>query len=282
MRLLEELEEVMLTEWQYFWLFQVFYKLVLCLTKLSFVVFYLRIFPSKKFHRICYLTMAVIVCGVLGFVLATVFQCIPIEGSWNQKIHRHCIDNSWFRWWWAGYNTATDLWVFLMPMPLLARLQLDLVRKIGVMLMFALGLFVCITSIIRMHALVESTTTHDPTWGSFDALLWSSIEASCGIICACLPYLKHPIKYAFPRLFSSFSASRRSRSKPTYKLSAFSSHGGATRSRGTAGQWTNLESDSVRSHEPIAPNQIVMKTDISLQTDYVDSHEPIHRPMAGV
>jgi hypothetical protein len=261
---------------QYFWFFQVFYKLVLCLTKVSFVVFYLRIFPSKRFHQLCFVTMGVIVIGVVGFVFATVFQCVPVAGSWNKTLHSKCIDNSWFRWWWAGYNTVTDLWVFLMPMPLLARLQLDLVRKIGVMLMFALGLFVCITSIIRMRALVESTTTTDPTWGSFDALLWSSIEASCGIICACLPFLKHPIKYVFPKLFPSLS-SRRSRSRPTYKISGFSSRGGAggTRNRAT-GQWESLENGSVGSGDPIAPNQIVMKTDISLQMDYINSHKPIH------
>ncbi|KAL1966722.1 hypothetical protein VTN77DRAFT_3919 [Rasamsonia byssochlamydoides] len=265
---------------KYFWLFQVFYKLVLCLTKLSFIVFYLRIFPSKGFHHICFLTMAVIVTGVIGFVFATIFQCVPIAGSWDKNIHSHCIDNSWFRWWWAGYNTGTDLWVFLMPMPLLAQLQLDLVRKIGVMLMFALGLFVCITSVIRMRALVESTTTTDPTWGSFDALLWSAIEASCGIICACLPFLKHPIKYIFPKLFSSLGGSRHSRSRPTYKLSALSSRGGGTR-RAT-GQWTNLENASIRSHEPIAPNQIMMKTDISLKTDYVDPDELHHQTIPGV
>jgi hypothetical protein len=245
------------------------------LTKLSFLTFYLRIFPSKQFHRICHLTMGVIIGGVLGFVIATIFQCVPVAGSWEKTLPAKCINNAWFRWWWAGYNTATDIWICLLPMPLLARLQLDTVRKVGVMLMFALGLFVCVTSIVRITALVQSVNTTDPTWGSWDALLWSAIEASTGIICACLPFLKHPLKQMFPRLFSSFD-SKVSRSRPTYKLSALSQRGHRTHPNG---EWQNLESSKVAtgtgsigtggSEEAIVPGHIMMKTDISLKTERV-------------
>jgi hypothetical protein len=244
----------------------VLYKLTLCFTKLSFLAFYLRIFPTKKFRYICYFTMGVIAFGVFSFVMVTIFQCVPVAGSWEKSLPSKCIDNSWFRWWWAGFNTATDLWVFLLPMPLLARLQLDLARKIGVMIMFALGLFTCITSILRMHALVESVATVDPTWGSFDALLWSVIEADCGIICACLPFLKPLVKRLFPRLFSSLN-SRSARKTSGYKLSGFGRSGPRSHD---ASQWTNLDQQKsvTGSEEAVAPGQILMKTDISLQTDY--------------
>jgi hypothetical protein len=159
----------------------------------------------------------------------------------------------------------------MLPMPLLARLQLDKVRKIGVMLMFALGLFVCITSIVRIHALQQSVKTDDPTWGSSDALLWSAIEADCGIICACLPYLKHPLKQLFPRIFSTLG-SRAHRSRPTYKLSAFSSSRGYHRHSTATDDWKTLATPGrMGSQDPIAPNQIIMKTDISLKTERMDS-----------
>jgi hypothetical protein len=217
---------------------------------------------------------SVVIAGVFSFVLATIFQCVPVQGNWIKTLNPKCIDNTWFRWWWAGYNTATDLVIFLMPMPLLARLKLDKTRKIGVMLMFALGLFVCVTSVIRMTALVSSVATTDPTWGSFDALTWSAIEASCGIICACLPFLKHPIKQIFPRMFTSLG-SRKSRSRPTYKLSALSTK--MSRNRSTS-QWESLDNYEGGSQDPIAPpNQIIMKTDVSVNTHAViDSEEKDH------
>lgn len=224
--------------------------------------------------------MAIVISGTFGFIMATIFQCIPIESNWNKHIHKTCINNAIFRWCWAGYNTLMDIWVCLMPMPLLARLQLDTARKVGVMIVFSFGLFVCITSIIRMRAMEESTTTDDPTWGSFDALTWSAIEASTGIICACLPFLKHPLKQIFPRLFSSFTTSGKTRSRPSYGLSKLESRNGTQVSTGgtkpwtdtTNNAWTNIENDngSTGSQEPIAHNQIMLKTDISLRSEYID------------
>lgn len=224
---------------------------------------------------VCFVTMAIVISGTFSFIVATIFQCNPIKSNWNKHMHKTCVNNTIFRWSWAGYNTAMDIWICLMPMPLLARLQLDTIRKIGVIIVFSLGLFVCVTSIIRMQAMEQSTTTHDPTWGSFDALTWSAIEASTGIICACLPFLKHPIKQAFPRLFSSFTTSRKTRSRPTYGLSKLESRNGtqvgAAWNDTANNAWTNVDNDngSTGSQEPIAHNQIIMKTDISLKTDYV-------------
>ncbi|KAH8702074.1 hypothetical protein BGW36DRAFT_372151 [Talaromyces proteolyticus] len=262
---------------KFFWVFQVTYKLVLGLTKLSFLTFYLRIFPSKRFHLICHITMGVIIGGVIGFVFATIFQCIPVKGSWEKHIGATCINNAWFRWWWAGYNTATDIWICLLPMPLLARLQLNLVRKVGVMLMFALGLFVCVTSIIRINALVQSVATDDPTWGSWEALLWSAIEANCGIICACLPFLKHPLKQLVPKLFTSIT-SKGTRSRPTYnyKLSALSSRGHHGYQQTDDLGNLAMSSKGMGSQDPIntiGPGQVMVKTDISLRTEPVHNDE---------
>ncbi|KAL2004738.1 hypothetical protein VTN00DRAFT_3266 [Thermoascus crustaceus] len=165
----------------YFYLFQVFYKFVLCLNKLSFLFLYMRLFPTPKFRIVCLASIVIVAGGTLGFVVATIMQCIPIEKYWERPLTGHCVNNMAFRWSWAPFNTILDIWVCLMPLPVIRRLQMDTLKKAGIMLLFVLGLFVCVTSIIRMEALVDSTTTRDATWGSFMALLWSSIEASTGI-----------------------------------------------------------------------------------------------------
>ena len=259
--------------------------MTICFNKLSFISLYLRLFPSKKFRSLCYATIAVIVTGTFGFCIATIFQCSPVQASWHKHLPgKKCIDNAAFRWWWAGYNTASDLWIFAMPLPLLMQLQLDRTRKIGLIVVFSLGLFVCITSIVRMVYIAVSTTTTDPTWGSWDALLWSAIEAGTGIICACLPILKHPIQRTFPAIFTTLSSTARSRSKPTYGSYGFSSSGGGgLRSKtrppvhnaaswgdtSSTDHWTmigNGRRPSADSREPIADDQILMKTDFEMQT----------------
>lgn len=267
----------MLNSGQFFYIFQVLYKVVLCMNKLSFLTFYLRMFPTRRFRMICYITIAVIVTGVCAYVFATIFQCIPVSAFWYRSIPKRCIKNSWFRWWWAGYNTATNLWVFMMPMPVLARLKLNLARKIGVMLIFALGLFVCITSIIRMQAMVKSVSTTDPTWGPFDALLWSAIEADCGIICACLPFLKYPLRRMFPKLFFSSGSSNPSnsgnRKGPASKPGDSQNHENHCEQNTVDCVGAVDQSEKGIGYDPVAPGQIVMKTDISLQTDYITQQE---------
>ncbi|OJI99279.1 hypothetical protein ASPVEDRAFT_80895 [Aspergillus versicolor CBS 583.65] len=268
---------------KYFWLFQILYKLTICFNKLSLLSLYLRLFPSKTFRTLCYVTIAIIVGGSIGFIFATVFQCIPVYASWHKQTPgMKCIDNAAFRWSWAAYNTASDIWIFLMPLPRLARLQLDRTRKAGLIVIFSLGLFVCITSIVRMVYIAVSTTTSDPTWGSFDALLWSAIEPGTGIICACLPYLKHPLQRAFPNVFSTLGSSGNSRSKRTYGDYGLSS--GNPRSRVSrprapgdvfwphgdgVDNWAMVANEgrpSADSREPIATGQILMKTDFEMQT----------------
>ncbi|KAE8374704.1 plasma membrane Pth11-like protein [Aspergillus bertholletiae] len=256
---------------KFFWLFQIFYKLVLCLNKLSFLAFYLRLFPTPKFRLICWITTGLVVSSTFGFVIATIFQCTPVHASWHKEIPKKCIKNADFRWSWAAYNTIMDIWVCLMPLPVLAQLHLDRIRKVGVMLVFSMGLFVCITSIIRMWAMVESTKTNDPTWGSFDALLWSAIEASTGIICACLPFLKHPIQRLIPSWFVSLSnGSRKSRSRtrPSYRMSRLGSQSGIrTGEQRDEDYYGEADAESMGSQGPITKGQIVMKTDIVLSSE---------------
>ncbi|PLB44215.1 plasma membrane Pth11-like protein [Aspergillus steynii IBT 23096] len=256
---------------KFFWLFQIFYKLVLGLNKLSFLSFYLRIFPTRTFRLVCWVTIGFVISTTFSFVIATIFQCIPVRASWYKDIPKTCVQNASFRWSWAGINTGLDIWVCLLPLPVLAQLQLDRTRKIGVMLVFCMGLFVCITSIIRMWAMVASTKTHDPTWGSFDALIWSAIEASTGIICACLPMLKHPIQKLLPGWFSSLSnGSRksRSRSRANYQMSRLGSQSGVrTGARGEEDDDIDADAESMGSQGPLAKNQILMKTDIKMHSE---------------
>lgn len=191
--------------WQYFWLFQIFYKFTLFLNKLAFLALYLRLFPTPRFRIVTIATIAVVSAGTCSFVISTVFQCIPVEAYWDHSLGGTCVNNKAVRWSWAAFNTLLDVWVCLMPLPVIHRLQMSPLKKAGVMVLFGLGLFVCVASGIRMVALEDSTTTKDRTWGSFSTLAWSSIEASVGLICTCIPYLRQPLRRLFPRARLLFS-----------------------------------------------------------------------------
>src|ERR1035441_1680826 len=54
-----------------------------------------------------------------------------------------------------------------------------------------------------------------------NAFLWTQVESSVGIICACLPTLKGPITKLFPNLFGSKNRSTRD----AYNLESISKKG---------------------------------------------------------
>ncbi|KAI9692100.1 MAG: hypothetical protein M1822_006330 [Bathelium mastoideum] len=173
----------------YFFFVQLSYKVTLGFNKLAFLMFYHHVFSVKTFQRVCKTSIAVVILGTLSFVVATIFQCVPIRKSRDTQVHGHCIDHSPFGWSWASFNTFTDLFIVFMPIRRVQLLQVKRAKKIGFAVFFSLGIFTCVVSAIRMKELVKSTDTDDDsTFTSEPALLWSVIEAAMGLICCNIPY----------------------------------------------------------------------------------------------
>ncbi|KAF5624969.1 integral membrane protein [Fusarium sp. NRRL 52700] len=81
------------------------------------------------------------------------------------------------------------------PVPEVVKLQMSSEKKVTVLTVLALGGLVCIASGLRIHYLITWTKSIDTTWTMGSVAIWSSVEASMGIISACLPsfrsYLGH-------------------------------------------------------------------------------------------
>ena len=132
---LHELEDAL----KWFFIAQTPYKVVVCLNKTSIVLLYMRIFISKNFQRICYVVLAIIVGWSFAAICATIFQCVPIEGSWNRSTPARCIDQDIF---WVAYavlNILTDVMVLALPLPQIFKLQLKLRGKVMLSGIFLLG-----------------------------------------------------------------------------------------------------------------------------------------------
>ncbi|KFY86844.1 hypothetical protein V500_07355 [Pseudogymnoascus sp. VKM F-4518 (FW-2643)] len=190
----------------YFYIYQIFYKMLVSFTKLSFLYLYVDIFTGHpRFRTVCQLTIYSVWAALIAFTLATTFQCAPIKFNWNKTIKGHCFKAPPFWYAHAAWNTAFDIFVFLLPIPVIRSLQMGRNQKAALMGVFILGAFVCITSIMRVIFLdiAAKTVTDDITFSTNRAFLWTHIESCVGIICACLPTLKAPISRALPKLFPS-------------------------------------------------------------------------------
>lgn len=71
------------------------------------------------------------------------------------------------------------------------------------MIVFALGGFTCIISILRLQSLLVFLQTTDISYHNPLAAIWSNLEVNTGIVCSCLPTLKAMVTRWFPRAFGS-------------------------------------------------------------------------------
>ena len=58
-----------------------------------------------------------------------------------------------------------------------------------------------------MTTLDHSSKAPDPTAGTLVSTIWTTIEASSAVVCACLPMVRTPVQRLVPRLFPSHAAS---------------------------------------------------------------------------
>jgi hypothetical protein len=103
----------------------------------------------------------------------------------------------------AGVNIMTDIAVATLPLPFLNQLQLPNRQRYALMIVFALGGFTCIISILRLQSLLVFLQTTDISYHNPLAAIWSNLEVNIGIVCSCLPTLKAMVTRWFPRTFNS-------------------------------------------------------------------------------
>ncbi|CAI7628390.1 unnamed protein product [Penicillium glandicola] len=184
-----------------FFVSQAFYKLTMNMTKMSILMLYLRIFIQRWFRIICHALLAIITSYMVATFFASVFQCTPVARAWNKTIPGSCIDitTNWYAN--AGFSIATDIIILALPMYPLYKSKIVLNRKIALMIVFALGAFVVVTSVLRMQTLDFSSASPDTTF-DIASSIWTIIEENVGITCACLPMMWAPLARLFPSFFS--------------------------------------------------------------------------------
>ncbi|KAH8802593.1 putative PTH11-typeG-protein-coupled receptor [Xylogone sp. PMI_703] len=259
-----------------FFVFQCFVKNTVGITKLSFLFLYLDIFPQKKFRIICWALIVQISAGLVAMSLTTIFQCTPVRFSWDKTIPGECINIKAFWYGQSGWNTLMDVVVLVLPIPVIVKLQMNRQAKLGLLLVFILGMFVCVTSVERLISLnFNATFALDFTWATGTSVIWTQVEATVGVICACAPSLRIPLARFVPFIFGS------AKQDQSYPLS----DGGYRGTGAPSGSWkdqsnrtkrrggTNVEIDELETsyHGEGSEERITgIKKTVSIELTYVE------------
>jgi hypothetical protein len=180
---------------KFFYACETLYLVILTLTKNSILWFYLRIFPNRIFRICSFVTMAWVKISGVIFVFLQLFQCVPVQFIWDGwkkgdfGAHQ-CLDVTALAFTTATFGIAQDVVILALPLPLLAKLEVSRRSKLGIMLMFSLGVFVLITSCARLWTLLNFGDSVNPTWDYTNAIICTGLEVAVSIIVTSLPAIR--------------------------------------------------------------------------------------------
>ncbi|KAM0738705.1 hypothetical protein ACQRIT_006442 [Beauveria bassiana] len=172
---------------KFFFIAQAPCKITNCLNKVAMIMIYLRQFPSSRFRVGAFTTLGVVVLGSVGSICATIFQCVPVAGAWDESIEAKCIHFGHF--WVANsvMNILTNVIMIALPIPMVQKLKLGKHDKAMLFGLFLLGGFVTVTSILRTTSVQHPLKNRmDITFDFITRGIWTLIEANLGTIIPCL------------------------------------------------------------------------------------------------
>ncbi|KAI9371381.1 hypothetical protein BJX61DRAFT_534863 [Aspergillus egyptiacus] len=189
------------------WLSSMFYLTCLGFVKTSVCWFYTRL-GDKYLTRLSFTMFGVVACQATANVLTAAFQCNPIPKAWDTSLDGTCVDINVFYLANAALNILTDLLTYTLPIRVIFKLQMPRKQKIALIFILCLGLFACVSSIVRITFIPEMLSSADATWAISGAMYWSVIEINIGILAASIPSFKAIASRFLPRLIGEYSSTK--------------------------------------------------------------------------
>ncbi|KAK4172419.1 hypothetical protein QBC36DRAFT_362758 [Triangularia setosa] len=215
----------------------IFYQLSLCLTKLSILSFYLRIFSSchatRRLRTLSLLTIAFLLCYGIPLLFISIFQCHPLPGLFfNQaNLVPHCFDFKPLLIASTSFHTATDAWLIFLIIPVVVRLPRSKIpprQKAMLGVVLSLGVFIIVASLTRLQLSLRvgggpGIHHHDDEAeaGNEDEgvkvantlafFCMTVLELDVAVICACAPTLRPVLRRLWPRVLGDCGLHRERR-----------------------------------------------------------------------
>jgi hypothetical protein len=102
---------------------------------------------------------------------------------WPQMPNSRCWDDGLLTVCCGVANTFADLLVTIIPIPLIARLELPRRRRIGAIVLVGTGFIVCIAGAVRAFYTWQSLiNSYDQTWESYGMFMSATVEIDLGVV----------------------------------------------------------------------------------------------------
>lgn len=142
---------------------------MVCVVKLSLLSIMLRIFaPDRKKVLVIWIGLGILMCYYIPAFFIKVFFCKPISTYWyGPEIGGKCIDQQKVVIADSVISVASDLWILILPLPMIWSLHMSKIKKLRVMGVLGAGGLATAFSIWRLVIMVKAGGSTDIT------LLWT-------------------------------------------------------------------------------------------------------------
>ncbi|KAK1975685.1 CFEM domain-containing protein [Colletotrichum cereale] len=188
------------------YVFGLLYFFCLAFIKISIVFLYFRIFPDERFRKVLWVTQVFNLLLLISYAAGQLALCQPLELAWvgwTKEVPGKCFNRNEFIISHGAINVALDLWMLGLPLTQLYGLRMQRRKKLGVMVMLSLGVFLTAVSAYRLKAVMDFATSYNASADSLATSIWSHIELCVGVIVACLPSTRQVWIKVFPTVLKA-------------------------------------------------------------------------------
>ncbi|KAH8163457.1 hypothetical protein CIB48_g4790 [Xylaria polymorpha] len=160
--------------------------------RLSVIIFYFRIFPTKIVRRGGYILAAACISWFVAIEALNLATCKPIEFMWDRSLNGHCISAPEGVIILGAANVVIDAVTVILPIHEVLKLNLSREKKLVIFGVFLIGGIACAASLARLVSIsLYLTNDGEDGTGATSALLSATTgyEIYIAIIGACAPTL---------------------------------------------------------------------------------------------
>ncbi|RYC64117.1 hypothetical protein CHU98_g2087 [Xylaria longipes] len=128
-------------------------------------------------------------------VIISAISCSPHEKIWHPTIPGRCFNTKAFFISNAALNLASDIIILALPQRVIWTLKMPTQKKIGVSVVFAVGVIASLVGAGRLTRAVMYYLSNDNLYNVSSVFLWCTAELSVAFLVFCLP--------AVPKIFSA-------------------------------------------------------------------------------
>ncbi|KAA6415435.1 MAG: hypothetical protein FRX48_00150 [Lasallia pustulata] len=167
---------------------QIIQILVLCLAKISLVLVFRLLTPSKRMQSTFQAFIIFITLWGVAAIVALALQCQQQHSlNWSSST---CFNQSGLYYANAGISLATDIIIITFPAVIIRKAQITSEQRWAIIAMFSIRVLVCIATIIEIVTFQDYLQSSDRTWHGVDLNIWAQVSMNLSIITACIPLMK--------------------------------------------------------------------------------------------